>query len=188
MAETVTPVARRAAGPRRRVVRRHVGLRDGAAPEARRGRADRQLPHAARAFARSIAPGAGCCRWFPCRRGASPSCFPARWCDSGSDVPPEQTRPGDPHVQGDRIPASCTGCFRRSSIGSRRRWTGVRVFQIHGGRDPLIPARRVEADEIIPDGGHLINVTHAREVNAFIRTAACTTSGRRLNYNHIHTA
>jgi len=48
---------------------------------------------------------------------------------------------------------------------------GIRVFHIHGGCDPLIPARRVHADEIIPDGGHLINVTHAGEVNRFIRKA-----------------
>ena len=47
---------------------------------------------------------------------------------------------------------------------------GVHVFQIHGRRDRLIPASRVEADELIPDGGHLINVTHAREVNRFIRS------------------
>lgn len=45
---------------------------------------------------------------------------------------------------------------------------GIRVCHIHGGRDRLIPARRVEADKIIPDGGHLINVTHAEEVNAFL--------------------
>jgi pimeloyl-ACP methyl ester carboxylesterase len=49
---------------------------------------------------------------------------------------------------------------------------GVRVLQIHGRRDLMIPARRVEADEIIEDGGHLINVTHAKRVNAFIRSAA----------------
>jgi pimeloyl-ACP methyl ester carboxylesterase len=48
---------------------------------------------------------------------------------------------------------------------------GVRVLQIHGGRDPLIPARRVEADRIIPDGGHMINVSHAKEVNEFLRAA-----------------
>jgi pimeloyl-ACP methyl ester carboxylesterase len=49
---------------------------------------------------------------------------------------------------------------------------GIRVLQIHGGRDPLIPARRVNADVIIPEGGHLINVSHAREVNAFVRQAS----------------
>jgi pimeloyl-ACP methyl ester carboxylesterase len=48
---------------------------------------------------------------------------------------------------------------------------GVPVLQIHGRRDALIPARRVDADAWIPDGGHLINVTHAKEVNAFLRQA-----------------
>jgi pimeloyl-ACP methyl ester carboxylesterase len=48
---------------------------------------------------------------------------------------------------------------------------GVPVFQIHGSRDPLIPARRVEADVLIPNGGHLINVSHADEVNAFLGRA-----------------
>ncbi len=48
---------------------------------------------------------------------------------------------------------------------------GVRVHHIHGRRDLVIPARGVEADLWIPDGPHLINVTHPREVNAFIRRA-----------------
>jgi hypothetical protein len=50
---------------------------------------------------------------------------------------------------------------------------GVPVFQIHGGRDIIIPARRVKADLMIPGGGHMINVSRAEEVNAFIvRVAA----------------
>jgi pimeloyl-ACP methyl ester carboxylesterase len=49
---------------------------------------------------------------------------------------------------------------------------GVRVFQIHGGRDPLISVRHVQADQIIPQGGHMINFSHAEEVNSFIRKAA----------------
>ena len=48
---------------------------------------------------------------------------------------------------------------------------GIPVFQIHGRRDLMIPARRVEADVVIPGGGHLINMTHAEEVNAFIAAA-----------------
>lgn len=48
---------------------------------------------------------------------------------------------------------------------------GVPVFQIHGRRDWLLPARWVEADRYIPDGGHMINLTHATEVNAFIAEA-----------------
>ena len=54
---------------------------------------------------------------------------------------------------------------------------GIPVFHIHGGRDPLdSSARRVKADVVIPNGGHLINVTHADEVNAFI---ACLLKGSR---------
>lgn len=47
----------------------------------------------------------------------------------------------------------------------------VTVRQIHGRRDLLIPAANVEADEVIPDAGHLLNMTHPTEVNAFIRKA-----------------
>ena len=43
------------------------------------------------------------------------------------------------------------------------------VYQIHGARDQIIPAKSVTPDEIIPDGGHLINLTHANLVNAYIR-------------------
>lgn len=42
------------------------------------------------------------------------------------------------------------------------------IFHIHGRRDFMIPARLVTPDLLIPDGGHLINITHAEEVNAFI--------------------
>jgi pimeloyl-ACP methyl ester carboxylesterase len=49
---------------------------------------------------------------------------------------------------------------------------GIRVFHIHGRRDLLIPLRRVDADEVIRDGGHLINITHASQVNAFISKVA----------------
>ena len=43
------------------------------------------------------------------------------------------------------------------------------VYSIHGAKDLIIPLRHVRADEVIPDGGHLINLTHADQVNAFIR-------------------
>jgi len=46
------------------------------------------------------------------------------------------------------------------------------VFQIHGACDHIIPARGVPADQLIPDGGHLINVTHAPLVNRFLAEAA----------------
>lgn len=39
---------------------------------------------------------------------------------------------------------------------------------IHGGRDFVIPAKRVKPDRVVARGGHLINMSHAAEVNAFI--------------------
>jgi pimeloyl-ACP methyl ester carboxylesterase len=46
---------------------------------------------------------------------------------------------------------------------------GTAVFQIHGRKDRLIPARAVEADELLPTAGHVLNMTHAGEVNDYIR-------------------
>jgi pimeloyl-ACP methyl ester carboxylesterase len=45
----------------------------------------------------------------------------------------------------------------------------IPVYHIHGARDRVIPVRPLSPTRIIPDGGHLINLTHAREVNAFLR-------------------
>jgi len=42
------------------------------------------------------------------------------------------------------------------------------VHQIHGRRDHMIPLAWVQADEVIPDGGHFINLTHPAEVTRFI--------------------
>jgi pimeloyl-ACP methyl ester carboxylesterase len=57
---------------------------------------------------------------------------------------------------------------------------GVPVFQIHGGRDRIFPARRSRADLVLTDGGHLISLTHAAAVNDFLRRhmmpATCPTS------------
>ena len=66
--------------------------------------------------------------------------------------------------------------FMRWVIQAIMRWDpqpleGVPVFQIHGARDFLIPARRVEPDVLIPDGGHMINLTHSDEVNDFLGRA-----------------
>jgi N-acetylglutamate synthase-like GNAT family acetyltransferase len=43
------------------------------------------------------------------------------------------------------------------------------VRRIHGLEDRLIGAARVPAEIVIPGAGHLINVTHAADVNAFVR-------------------
>jgi pimeloyl-ACP methyl ester carboxylesterase len=59
--------------------------------------------------------------------------------------------------------------------------TGVRVFQIHGARDWILPAGRSEADVVVPGAGHLLSLTHAAAVTDFLRrhmmAASCPTSG-----------
>ena len=45
------------------------------------------------------------------------------------------------------------------------------VRHIHGAADRLIDAKRVAAEVVVRGAGHLINVTHDGDVNAFIRLA-----------------
>lgn len=45
----------------------------------------------------------------------------------------------------------------------------VVIAQIHGQKDWLLPARSSQADQIVPGAGHLLSLTHPREVNDFIR-------------------
>jgi pimeloyl-ACP methyl ester carboxylesterase len=44
----------------------------------------------------------------------------------------------------------------------------IRVRQIHGTADRTFPIRYIHADEIIEGGGHLLTLTHPKEVNAFL--------------------
>jgi len=53
------------------------------------------------------------------------------------------------------------------------RWNGPPAlscpsYHIHGQIDRVIPLKGNEPDEVVPDGGHLINLTHAEQVNRFI--------------------
>ena len=66
------------------------------------------------------------------------------------------------------------------AIGAILRWqptslTDTPVYHIHGQRDRMIRASRVAADVLVPDGGHLINLSHAAEVNDFIRKVLTAT-------------
>ncbi len=63
--------------------------------------------------------------------------------------------------------------FVRWGIRAITEWLGagelpMPVYHIHGSDDELIPCENVHADCVIPGGGHLINVTHAGDVNAFV--------------------
>lgn len=47
---------------------------------------------------------------------------------------------------------------------------GVRIHQIHGDQDRVIPLVKGQADKIIRGGGHLINITHKEEVNEYLES------------------
>ena len=69
--------------------------------------------------------------------------------------------------------------FMRWAIGAILDWNpspleGIRILQIHGEKDRLIPVARVQADEVISGGGHFINLTEAERVNRFLERAVAT--------------
>lgn len=74
------------------------------------------------------------------------------------------------------IAVDCPIPFQRWASRAIARWAGdgnpgepgVPVHQIHGQKDRLIPLIPGEPAYVIPDAGHLINLTHADEVNRFI--------------------
>ncbi|HET7435611.1 MAG TPA: alpha/beta hydrolase [Thermoanaerobaculia bacterium] len=69
--------------------------------------------------------------------------------------------------------AATTPAFIRWAARAVFCWPGVAelpmpIHHVHGERDHVIPVNRVRADRVIAGAGHLLNVTHADAVNAFI--------------------
>jgi pimeloyl-ACP methyl ester carboxylesterase len=59
----------------------------------------------------------------------------------------------------------------------------VPVFHIHGDRDWILPLKNVSANRVVHGGGHLITLTHASQVNEYIReiTTVCDASPTATN-------
>ncbi|HLZ89808.1 MAG TPA: alpha/beta hydrolase [Puia sp.] len=51
----------------------------------------------------------------------------------------------------------------------RNLWTPPSFYHIHGGRDRMFPLRKVQATQVIPDGGHLMIHNRAGEVSRALR-------------------
>ena len=45
----------------------------------------------------------------------------------------------------------------------------VPVFQIHGASDTILPARFTRPTKLVKGGGHVLSLTHSRQVNRFLR-------------------
>jgi pimeloyl-ACP methyl ester carboxylesterase len=70
--------------------------------------------------------------------------------------------------------ADADAAFLRWACGAVLSWTAppeltIPVHQIHGACDRVLPASRTRADVIVPGAGHVLSLTHAKEVNRFIQ-------------------
>ena len=54
------------------------------------------------------------------------------------------------------------------------------IYQIHGDRDKILPSQNTQPIVLVRGGGHVISLTHAEEVNNFIRQVYSNTSESKL--------
>jgi pimeloyl-ACP methyl ester carboxylesterase len=47
---------------------------------------------------------------------------------------------------------------------------GTPVFQIHGGKDLVLPVKNTKPDTVVPGAGHALSMSHPDEVTAFLRS------------------
>jgi pimeloyl-ACP methyl ester carboxylesterase len=74
----------------------------------------------------------------------------------------------------DRMLGDTAPAFLRWSLWALLRWEGPErtvaapVLGLHGEKDRVLPCRLCNAGHIVSGAGHLMNVTHATEVNRLI--------------------
>ena len=49
-------------------------------------------------------------------------------------------------------------------------WQPASIYHIHGNADKLFPIKKVKANFVINDAGHLMIMNKSREVNSFLQT------------------
>ena len=70
--------------------------------------------------------------------------------------------------------------FLRWACGALLTWEAPRgpppfpVHQIHGERDAILPWRLTRPDALVRGGGHVLSLSHPRQVNAFLRERMAT--------------
>ncbi len=75
--------------------------------------------------------------------------------------------------------------FLRWACGAVLAWRDVPdigntpIYQIHGGKDFVLPARNTQPDVVIPDAGHALSMSHPDAVTDFIRQRTGSTPDRR---------
>jgi pimeloyl-ACP methyl ester carboxylesterase len=67
-----------------------------------------------------------------------------------------------------------SSCFLKWSLRQILEWkisptVSCPVFHVHGSLDRILPAKLTRPDVLIEGGGHVISITHSKQVNAFIR-------------------
>jgi len=82
------------------------------------------------------------------------------------------TKRGDRRALDEVLPLASPALFRWGAWAAVT-WRpatppAVPIHHIHGGSDLIIPVQRVRPDVIVSGAGHLVNLTHADAVNAFI--------------------
>ena len=64
--------------------------------------------------------------------------------------------------------------FLQWATGALLEWKGaepltIPIYRIHGAKDRVLPLRTSRGIEIIPDGGHMVSLSHGPTVNRFLR-------------------
>jgi pimeloyl-ACP methyl ester carboxylesterase len=44
------------------------------------------------------------------------------------------------------------------------------IFQIHGAKDLVLPAKNAQPDVVVPGAGHALSMSHPDEVTAFLKS------------------
>lgn len=108
--------------------------------------------------------------FFPCINFAPIAMFQK----SASVATPAMMSTGNKHLAGitqqfSRANPAIIRWSAKQLLNWNARFDSPNIFHIHGSCDRVFPIRHVTPDEIVPGGGHVISMTHGKQVNEFLR-------------------